>query len=375
MIRGPAAQLTSMQSNPRAGPSRNAYVQVLRAVAAASVVLFHLVPLTTLATSYPAILTLSQFGLFGVDLFFVISGFVVTRCALPIDSISSAFSFLVRRFVRIYCGYYLALLPLAVLLAAGVPPLTAEANIVGSLMLIEWRLERNILPVAWSLTFELWFYVCLAVCFACFRQWRSRAFAIGGLVAFLGFWHGGWALFSHDLWMSDRLPFPFLLSGLAIEFLLGAALAMISDRYHPDRSWALVAGLMVAVGVVGVSRLDTAHFAISSVRAMTGGIAATGLVLLCVVANAAGQRDGSRLRVRPPMPLVLLGNASYALYLLHPVILAAIGWWGSRGVDLMRSAYSAYEAGALLLACLLASVFWWWYVEAPLTRLVGRSTP
>ncbi len=369
----PAAQSAAIVSGPAERLSRNAYVQVLRAVAATSVVMFHLVPQTTLATSYPAILTLSQFGLFGVDLFFVISGFVVTRCALPIDSMSSSFSFLVRRFLRIYCGYYLALLPLALLLVAGMPPLTAEANIPGSLALIEWRLENNILPVAWSLTFELWFYVCIAVCFACFHRWRSRVLAITGLFIFLVCWHGGWALFRHDLWVSDRLPFPFLVSGLAIEFLLGAGIAMISDRYRPNHSWALVGGVMVTGGVIGVSQLETAQFTISSVRAMTGGVAGMGLVLLCVVANGDGRKDG-RVCVTPPAPFVRLGDASYALYLLHPVILSALGWWGSRGAGLFRPPYPASAAAALLLTCFLVSVFWWWNVEAPVTRLVVRKT-
>lgn len=187
-------------------------------------------------------------------------------------------------------------------------------------------------------------------------------------------WHGGWAIFRHDLWISDQLPYRFLMSGLAIEFLLGAAIAMIADQYRPKRSWTLVGWVMLTVGVVAASQLDTGQFAISSVRAITGGLAATGLVLLCVAAKADREQDG-RSCVPAAAPFVRVGDASYALYLLHPVLFGALGWWGASGGGLAKPPYSDSAAAALLLACFLVSIFWWRNVEAPVTRLVAGKTP
>jgi peptidoglycan/LPS O-acetylase OafA/YrhL len=91
--------------------SRIHEIDSLRGIAILSVVIFHLVvfPLTTLLTEIGVreVLTLLAFG---VDLFFVISGFLIGNILLKIDGFSGIKAFYIRRILRIWPLYYMLLI-------------------------------------------------------------------------------------------------------------------------------------------------------------------------------------------------------------------------------------------------------------------------
>ena len=149
---------------------RNVGLDLIRAIAIAIVVFFHgdsLLP--TGSSKYMAI-----GGVYGVELFFVLSGFLIGTILLKViaereASLRSIYQFWIRRWFRTLPNYYLFLL----------------ANVAVVLVLNEqWRLslehlvfvqhftsfDRALMPEAWSLCIEEWFYLSFPVtAYACCR--------------------------------------------------------------------------------------------------------------------------------------------------------------------------------------------------------------
>ena len=92
------------------------------------------------------------FGFVGVDMFFVLSGYVVTRSALQIGSASNARQFILRRLGRVYRGYWPVLALGAVLVRAGVPSLDLQGDWLASVFLATPWIDRNVFPVEYTLT-------------------------------------------------------------------------------------------------------------------------------------------------------------------------------------------------------------------------------
>ena len=131
---------------------KNDWLQALRALAALAVLFFHMAPHWALSPHLAPAQAWMHWGFSGVDVFFVLSGFVVYQTA---DKPSySARRFLLRRGLRIYLGYWPVLLLTAALAwaASAWPPL---GKAVRSALLLSPSLFDNWVPTAWSLTYEL----------------------------------------------------------------------------------------------------------------------------------------------------------------------------------------------------------------------------
>jgi exopolysaccharide production protein ExoZ len=137
-------------------------LQILRAVAATSVVYFHIgrSPLAPIPSP------IAVFGSFGVDIFFVISGFVM---AMVVANGHSARSFAIGRLTRIVPLYWI--LTTCLLLLAAVKPdllIATTANLpnyLKSLFFIPYFKENGsltpMLAVGWTLNYEMFFYLCI----------------------------------------------------------------------------------------------------------------------------------------------------------------------------------------------------------------------
>lgn len=148
-------------------------------------------------------------GWLGVHLFFVVSGFCIAeRTAREYRAGGNTRSFLLDRLLRIYPPYWAALalsilLNVAGALFKGVPlstPFVLPEGLTGWLMagavLEPWFGQASFLLVAWTLTYEIGFYLCAAaalkLCLATRRGWTGPAFwgvlLIIGLVPTLATW-------------------------------------------------------------------------------------------------------------------------------------------------------------------------------------------
>lgn len=253
-------------------------------------------------------------GVVGVDLFFLISGFVMTHVALSgARGGAGAQRFIYNRAARIYPVYWAATLIL-MLLYAGKHLLFAEAtpfpNPVATFLLLPSD-YYPLVPVGWTLVHEMYFYVV----FALFVLWSAPK-----LPQFLA----GWAAvviaalalgdFGANAW--TKIAF----NPLTFEFIAGAAVALAIRRgVTRFAAPAVIAG-------VAIFSIQTLFFADKLYPNVMGQFALRAAIFtppfaLILYGAAAIERTGGRLA---PAWLRKTGDASYSLYLIHvPAFLVA----------------------------------------------------
>lgn len=248
------------------------------------------------------------FGAAGVDLFFVISGFIMVYTSEPLyGRPGGSRQFLLRRIVRIVPLYWA--LSLASLIGRQGLASHADltwANIIGSFLFIPTTRPAGdttpVLSVGWTLNYEMLFYVIFSVA-VLFRRRRAVAAATVVLLALYG------APFFFDT--PRTTPWTVWMSSFLLEFAFGMwiGLAMREGLRFP---WPASAALALAGLVVMISAFAN-DFALLS-RCMGWGGGAAAIVAAVVLADTTSPVP-AMLR-----PLVSIGDASYALYLLHSMV-------------------------------------------------------
>jgi exopolysaccharide production protein ExoZ len=270
-------------------------LQVLRFLAALGVTYEHCAAAARVPTN--------GLGAFGVDVFFVISGFIITRTAR-----ASPQRFLANRVLRVVPLYYLASAPFLLLIAAEGP--LDWRRLVASLLF--WPaldgFSMPYLAVGWTLCFEMLFYA--SVWFV--LRGARAAWLIGA--------YG--ALAAASLFSSQPV-LHFLGAPLIIEFLFGVGLAYYGRQSPGLGAVTLLACIcaLVSYGFVGTHDLGAGW----------GGSAKDTWLRPVVYGLPAALIVFGALQLEPMLrgawlkPLVFLGDASYSLYLSHLLVLALIG--------------------------------------------------
>lgn len=136
----------------------------MRAVACLTVLSYHTghsIKTTIGMSEFVSFLSWDGWGLAGVSLFFCISGFVISNAA---DRTSGPRQFLVDRAIRIYPGYFIAVLSTITLKLIAYGSFPWAAYKPSSLTLLPLGTIDYILGIEWSLTYEIAFYIAIAAC-------------------------------------------------------------------------------------------------------------------------------------------------------------------------------------------------------------------
>ena len=338
-------------------------IQALRGLAAMLIVVLHAratldalgLPLFALARFVPA----NGFGAFGVDLFFVISGAVI---GMALERDNAPRSFLRARFLRVVPLFWLtATVTIALSIALGrTMTIQGLANSITILPLFDSGVVHPPIPsVGWTLAFELFFYAIVAAAFALpMRRRFDAVLAALMLGALIG--------------MTMR-PVLVPILGIAcnamlLEFALGllvlrAARHPLAARYAPLLV-VLGAGVLLYSAAIGFG-IPSAPQAVVAGQTSAARVLAWGLPSALLLAGLLAHPD--RMRANGPLPR--LGNASYALYLVHaPVMMVLPLIWpraGSNDLLLLTLVLVATLAG-------LAAHRW---VEKPLLARLQRRRP
>ena len=347
------------------GASRRLDIQGLRALAVLMVVAFHA------GLPVPG-------GFVGVDVFFVISGFVITAMLQREWRATGRIrfrTFYLRRFKRL--GPALAVVVVATTIVSSLvlsplgPQQSAAETAAGAMLMganlvvagatagyFDAPAELNPLLNTWSLSVEEQFYLGFPALLALgwflarkARLLRSTAVAGVGLVAVVSFLladAGTTGLGSS--WLGFYSPF-----SRAWEFALGALLALGAARLAIRSR-----GLALVLGLLGAAMLA------ASLRSISGDTPFPGIWTLIPVVGtllllAVGTHTSSLVtRTLAARPLAAIGDWSYSIYLWHwPCIaFAAVLWPESSAAPVL--------AAALSLAPALASYRW---VEQPIRKL------
>lgn len=309
-------------------------------------------------------------GFIGVDLFFVISGFLITR--IIVNEIERGRfrlrDFYARRVRRLYPAL---LTTLALYLVAGyflfLPPLFKELaieTIASAFYVINLFLWQNVnyfgfqaeskpLLHMWSLAIEEQFYLFYPLLLVVLMRWlRGGRLLMAVTVAML-------ASFALNLAAVDWKPQAtfYLLPTRAWELLGGGVVAL----FLRDRTVALPRGVTLAAGPVAIGLLVLAMMLHSPTTAFPGWFAALPVLsgMLFLIGGTQASAPVTRALSLPPM--VWIGKISYPLYLVHwPIIIILRDW--------MQDFSLGWRWSGFVAAVLLAWAIWAWIEEPIRTR-------
>ena len=340
-------------------------VQVLRGVASVLVLLHHQLEVAVdriPGTPHPRWM---DNGAFGVDLFFPISGFVMYFAAQSLMRRAGNWGeFAWRRLVRVGPLYWIFTtlkVVLAVLFPAAMLHYRLRAgNVVASYFFVPSIGQSGqplpVLPVGWTLNYEAFFYVLVGIAIA----WRLR------LLRWVGWGLAGGAVLGAFVPRSWG-AWTFLGDAIVLEFLGGMLLARFVDGVRRVPGW--VAGAML-LGGLGYALLvpESGALVFRAQRVLEWGVPGALMVWGALALE-------SRVRMAGWRAALLLGDASYSLYLSHTFVLPALALMGVR-VGLTGVSGLVWFSVSTLPVCLVVGVLVHWWVELPiLRRMEGWRVP
>lgn len=316
----------TVASHATVGTDRLDTIQLLRALAAVMVVLLHAQTMVRIEATraHVAFPTITGFPLgAGVDLFFVISGFIIVVASEKLFGHRRNLEFLRRRVLRIVPLFWFALclrlIVLAVASAAGQRTFPRLTVILASFFFIPCdgmgfgpAYPFPILDLGWSLNFEMLFYALMA-CLIGLRRERAVGILVAVLMA---------AALAATMKPPANVALRFWSHPLTVEFGIGALLALAYRRGvrlpAPARLMLVLCGIAWWI-LLPLSRFENggAPGSYSWTRVATDG----GGAILLVAAATLGT---SRLRGRAAQALIALGDSSYSLYLIHPFVMLVL---------------------------------------------------
>ena len=270
-------------------------LQAGRALAALVVVLHHGVGASRdfVALVPEPLNTIGAFGYLGVDFFFILSGFIIYYTNIrKIGTPGWPARYLQGRFFRVYLPYWAVtgVLVTAYLLVPSLSAGARETELVSSFLLVPSRV-KPILSVGWTLQHEVMFYALFLL-----GALSGRLLTVIAVwaVAILGYaaLSDGW----HDL-------LKFALHPINLEFIAGMGIAWCFIAGQAARPLGAALGLAAGVALFAVAGFDRDW-------SVFIGLGLASVVSMMVALEAAG-------KLRVAALWVLLGDASYAIYLIH----------------------------------------------------------
>jgi len=312
-------------------------IQMLRALAAIAVVLHHAYPhYEAMGGKLSGIRIISQWGFLGVDIFFVISGFIMAYTTFNKErTLSNAKTFLQHRLYRIYLGYWPFFFAMLSILLVIQSVRLSNIDMIGSFSLMNADMFQLVLPISWSLSYELYFYVLfLFTFFFSIKQLYILMPIVVGIILSLVLYSFFIPEFSKSFFYS-----PFLL-----EFFFGVLLYMYKD--HLMKLWLLPVSLLIVFIAYGYGvTYETKN---GLFRVLTFGTGALFIVLGTLILEQKNiYRAGKTFES--------LGDASYTLYLSHLIILELFYLVGLR--QLFNSDGTLIPLLGLLLIMFISIVF------------------
>lgn len=305
------------------------------------------------------------FGHAGVELFFVLSGFIICWIHYErIDRPGEVAGYIRKRLVRIYPPVILVVIAWAALSFAAGQPIRPIEYLV-SLTLIPFDFAYAP-PALWTLTHEMAFYALFLLAFI--RRWLFIA-------ALLAWGVVGYALVMVPGLAADGPLPPLLGSAYAFLFSLGVAAYFIVRARPAIPTWGKMALGLLGLAIFALAATRDVALQLGPIPAGAGseraaraltpwfGLAATIWVVL--LADPA-----IRLRGRAHDAMMLLGNASYAIYLWHEipqrVLGRLIGAVGLAGPEMRGIAIALIVCSGIALGVLV-----YHFVERPVLRWIN----
>ncbi|MEL7545336.1 MAG: acyltransferase [Pseudomonadota bacterium] len=339
-------------------------LQALRAVAALMVVFHHAYSSEDFTRPLPVG---DVFMASGVDIFFILSGFVMVLSTWSSDR--GPLQFWEARIVRIAPVYWIATLGFVVLFAIGMRPAGLMAldlsDVVTSLFFIpDVRADgsqKPIIMLGWTLNYEMFFYLLFGAVLALGSRVRGLigVAVLLGLLAMIGL-----AARPENFYLA------FYTNPILLEFVFGTGLGWLYMRHRPNPGALggyVGVGLLVA-GFGALALSEARGFMLDDVaqerwRFLVYGVPAAAIVWGAVLMERRGWAAAAGW-------VQLLGAASYAIYLFHMYVLQPVDRVAQRVVPFDGDAAQFLIVAAMVAASAVAGVLVHLFIEKPVTRLI-----
>jgi peptidoglycan/LPS O-acetylase OafA/YrhL len=369
-------------TGPSPRPAKIPELTGIRGIAACWVLSFHI----WLVAGSPAIgawgIDLTPFlacGWAGVDLFFVLSGFVLTWPQVDRDPADFRYvEFMRRRVLRVIPAYYGQFLLLMLLAVVGlISELPTFGNAVAHLLFLHnlnFSWSSPLPNTWWTLPIEWQFYLVfplLLAALARFGAWR----VLPGLIVIVLAWrigalnwiqdHNPAAPIDYRVWLIEQLP------GRIDQFFIGMAAAWITSGLWPrlgERARTRLSSALLVAGLVLTTLLIYVLW--PRAQAYWQGHWLLYVWHLLVALPLAALIAGAALHGRPARallgnrPALWLGEISYSIYLWNYVVLLVLVRLGAFAA-LEGPARIAWVALYSVVPVLLVSAVSWWLAERP----------
>jgi exopolysaccharide production protein ExoZ len=323
-------------------------LQILRAVAATSVVYFHI-------GAIPA------FGSFGVDIFFVISGFVM---ALVISNGQSPSTFAINRIARIIPLYWI-LTTCLLILAATKPDLlystTANfTNYLKSILFIPYFKENGalqpMLAVGWTLNYEMLFYFCIWISIILARKlYIPITFALLSTSYLL--------LGNH---FANSVLQSFFGNSILFEFLLGIFSFKIYQSKSVPKLNSFTLIMVAALSYSFMAYLELSGYNLA--RFLAFGLPSAVLLLSVIALEETDFIKNNSLANL----LTIMGDASYATYLSHFYIVEGIRQIGFQKFNIINP-YTPPGVIVILFTSSLTGYGLYVVLDKPLSKYFNKK--
>jgi peptidoglycan/LPS O-acetylase OafA/YrhL len=336
----------------------------IRGVAILLILFLHwfVIPIEPLLREWsPRFCALADFAWCGVDLFFVLSGFLIAGILLDHRDSPNLFrTFYARRACRILPAYLVLLL--LVTIPIGGPPRISQGQVplAAYLLFLQnfWSAAGAqvafVLGPCWSLAIEEQFYLALPLLLLRVFRGRFASFATVMLVAppllrCLCLANGTWSAWDFTPCRIDA-PFWGVVAAVVVR---DPAAAAFLDRRRRELGWVAGLGLMGIIGLSQLVLLPAGKNLLISIGLSVVG-SAFAVALLAIVLSP----DSLVARLMRLKPLGWVGKRSYFLYLFHLLVF----------FSLPIASFPAHLAASACILGVLAAISWRW-VEQPFLRL------
>jgi exopolysaccharide production protein ExoZ len=337
-------------------------IQVLRGVAALLVVVHHACNFLvehSFGGKYDF-----KIGAIGVDIFFIISGFIMYCSTLEHSgSLKETLVFWKRRIVRIVPLYWL--ITAVVVIASFSQPASASSaavtlsGFVKSILFIPYVSSggpaQPLVGQGWTLNYEMFFYAVLGCVLLVSR--RHMLVGIAGV----------FAIFQISAWCASgkSVVLDFYASPLMLEFVAGVVLAKLYIARQLPPQWLLDGGIVLGAFLLTRDQGFRAYFSSEWHRTAVWGA-------FSFISVAGLLRSESWWSNKAPRIMTFLGDASYAIYLSH-VLGFSILWKALARLHIIHELPAAVVLAALCLFATLFGSTLYWFVERGLTKVFSGS--
>jgi peptidoglycan/LPS O-acetylase OafA/YrhL len=295
----------------------------------------------------------------GVDIFFVISGFVmVTITRGKFRKTGSMRKFIYHRLMRIYPTYWFySLFMLAFFLMQRKQGDDSRiVDITASFLLLPQN-QWPLLVVGWTLVHEVYFYLVFSLLLAFHERWLLPLMLLWGVTSVAG---------SLLLYPIENPALQLITNPLTLEFIAGCLIARLHFSGNLLSGWPFLV-IALAWWLIGYGfcvQLGLAPESSNWLQVLIFGIPAA----IAVYALVSMEKKS---KWQLPGWLVLIGDSSYSVYLSHTLVFAAI-WriWGKFGV--VGSLGNGIVIVTMLLSSLVIGKLSFQLIERPLLKFTRR---